>query len=284
MIKKLTGLLKQIYKINAINRNLQTSYKLLYNEHFDSLKNRYSVGKSLNKYSFKAYSQNDEDGIIHEIFERIGTTNKVFIEFGVGHGLESNSYNLLLDNWTGLWIEGSIDSCNLIRSGLKKTLASGKLKLENSFITAENIDALISKYFDKQEIDLLSVDIDGNDYYVLNNIKCVNPRVITIEYNAKLMPHISWVINYKPDFINQGNDYHGASLKFLEVNLGKLGYSLVGCCLAGVNAFFVRTDLLGDKFQEPYTAENHYQPPRYYLSSVSGGHPASYEILEDLCN
>lgn len=242
---------------------------------------RYADPKSLTPFGKKIYSQLDEDGIIIEIFARIGVTNKVFVEFGVGDGLENNSLALMFADWTGLWIEGSLEKCAKIRNGFPKTIKSGQLKLINAFITRDNINELISSAVSDSEIDLLSVDIDGNDYHVLQAITCVKPRVIVIEYNAKFPPPIKYCMQYDSSFVGGQTDNQGASLKFLEVRLAARGYSLVGCSLSGVNAFFVRTDLVGDHFLAPYTAEKHYESARYKLVYASSGHKASYQTLEN---
>jgi len=238
---------------------------------------RYNNKKSLIKFGYKVYSQNDEDGILREIFSRIGTANKTFVEFGIGNGLENNTAALLFDDWHGLWIDASTKSINAINSNLKEIVRCGRLKAVESFITKDNINELISSNIDGSEIDLLSVDIDGNDYHVLRSITCVKPRVIVIEYNAKFAPPLSFCMDYDESHTWKNDDCFGASLKFLENNLD--GYCLVGCSITGVNAFFVRKDLTADYFLEPFTAENHYEPARYYISAFSSGHSASYKTL-----
>jgi hypothetical protein len=95
-----------------------------------------------------------------------------------------------------------------------------------------------------------------------------------IEYNATLAPPLALVVPYAPTRLWDGSNYFGASLEAL-VRLGRAkGYRIVGCTLSGINAFFVREDLCGDHFLEPATAEEHYEPARYYLASLSAGHPA----------
>ena len=240
---------------------------------------RYKDPKSLIAYGNKIYSNGDEDGIIREIFSRIGTSNKTFIEFGIGNGLENNTYALLFSDWNGLWIEASRKSVKAINNNLGNIITCGKLKVINSFITRDNINEIISSNIDGSEIDLLSIDIDGNDYHVLKAISCINPRVIVIEYNAKFTPPISFCMDYDESYTWKGDDCFGASLKYLEENID--GYCLVGCTLNGANAFFVKEDLVVDKFLEPFTAENHYEPARYYLSSFSSGHRATYKTLNN---
>jgi len=265
-----------IESVNSVNKLIELS---IHNE-IERIKNnpRYKDPKSLIPSGSKIYSQNDEDGIIREIFSRIGTSNKKFVEFGIGNGLQNNTIALLFDDWNGLWIDGSTRSIKAINNNLSKIINSGKLKVIKSFITKDNINELIFNNIDSSEIDLLSVDIDGNDYHVLNGLTCIKPRVIVIEYNAKFPPPISFCMDYNESYIWKGDDCFGVSLKFLEENID--GYCLVGCNVTGVNAFFVREDLVADCFFEPFTAENHYEPARYYLSNFSSGHPATYKTLE----
>jgi hypothetical protein len=154
----------------------------------------------LDRYGYKVYSQNDEDGIIHEIFERIGTTNKTFVEFGVENGLECNTHFLLLQGWNGLWIEGSVRNYKEINEHFQRPLAKKRLVAVNSFITAENINQLIQDNGISGDIDLLSIDIDGNDYWVWKAIDCVQPRVVAIEFNAKFPPPVEWVMPYDPEY------------------------------------------------------------------------------------
>ena len=240
---------------------------------------RYDNPKSLMRFGDKVFSQSDEDGIIREIFNRIGTVNKTFIEFGIGNGLENNSLALLFDDWQGLWIDASTRSIEKIQKNFTKVIKNRQLTVIESFITKENINQLIAANFKPEEVDLLSVDIDGNDYHVLEAIACVNPRVIVVEYNAKFSPPMMFCMDYNPEHFWEKDDCFGMSLKFLEVNLAKKDYCLVGCNVSGVNAFFVRQDLVEDKFLEPFTAENHYEPARYYLSGYFAGHPSSYQTL-----
>lgn len=229
--------------------------------------------RALENYGFKVYSQNDEDGIIEEIFERIGTTNKTFIEFGLQDGLESNSHYLLFKGWNGLWIECDSDSYEKICQKFVNVIRTGQLRVLKEFITKDNINDLFVKGDVTGEIDLLSIDIDGNDYYVFDNINVVNPRVIIMEYNGKFPPNCAWKQAYNAEHIWDGSDKHGASLKALEELANKKGYFLVGTNINGCNAFFVRKDLINDSFMQPMTAEYMYNPMRVNLKHKSG-HPS----------
>src|SRR5215813_11132878 len=125
---------------------------------------RYSDAKRLTKYGFKVYSQTDEDGIIEEIFRRIGTTNKSFIEFGVESGIECNTAKLLVEGWNGVWLEGAKEHIPKIVQNFHDFFKDDRLRLSNAMVTAENINALLREKV-SSEIDLLSIDIDGNDYW-----------------------------------------------------------------------------------------------------------------------
>ena len=122
------------------------------------------------------------------------------------------------------------------------------------------------------DIDFLSIDIDYNDYWVWKAIDVVTPRVVAIEYNATLRPPMSLTVPYDPNGAWDGTNFHGASLEALTRLGAAKGYRLVGCGMAGVNAFFVRADLTGDLFLEPATAAEHYEPPRHYLHLLPAGH------------
>lgn len=238
----------------------------------------------LTRFGRKAYSQNDEDGIILEIFRRIGERDRRFVEFGVQTGAECNTALLLMAGWSGLWLEGSGRYVREARRIHRPALDEGRLTVRETMVTAENIDALISEWAGGPgEIDLLSIDIDGNDYWVWQAIETVRPRVVAIEYNAVYPPPVEFVVAYDPAAAWDHTNYHGASLSALEALGARKGYALVGCSLAGANAFFVREDeLTGAKgkarFHAPFTAAEHYEPPRHELAGLPTGHPARFGI------
>lgn len=256
--------------VTQINGELQCG--LCWDEY---TRNRMADPKALEQYGYKVYSQNDEDGIIHEVFRRIGTKSKLFVEFGVQDGLESNCHLLLHYGWKGLWIEGSKEYCEDLKMRFRPVINEGKLVIANEFITKNNINNIIEKNGFSGEIDLLSVDIDGNDYYVWAALDIINPRVVITEYNGKFPPDLEWQQAYNPDHIWDGSDWHGASLKSFEILGREKGYRLVGTNLRGCNAFFVREDLCKDLFLGKGLAEELYNPLRMGLSFVSY-HPSRY--------
>lgn len=236
---------------------------------------KYENPKKLNRYEHKVFSQSGEDGIIAEIFKRIGVTNRIFAEFSPGDGLENNTLYLLTLGWKGCWIERDAKRVDAIMQHMRPKIAEGSLSVQQQVVTAENIESLFATAPLPPEFDLLSIDIDGNDYWVWEKIQRFSPRAVVIEYNAAFPASCDWVMEYNPESAWDGDIYFGASLRALE-RLGKRkGYKLVGCTLAGTNAFFVRDDLAGGHFLEPFTAENHYEPPRYYLTRRRPGHKRS---------
>jgi hypothetical protein len=237
---------------------------------------KYNDRKRLERYGFKVWSQYDEDGIIHEIFNRISLGTRTFVEFGVENGLENNTLKLLLEGWSGLWIEGSESFVSQINAKFRDVMADGRLRVKQAFVDRDNINSLIGAHF-KGEIDLLAIDIDGNDIHILDSIEVVSSRAIIIEYNGKFPPPMNVVQRYNPEHRWKGTDYGGSSLAAITKVAARKGYSLVGCGIVGANAFFVRNDLLGEKFQAPFTPENHYQPARYFLwQTYVSGHPPDW--------
>lgn len=247
------------------------------------LHNLASDPKRLENYGFKVYSQGDEDGIIEEICKRLAITQGKFCEIGVENGLECNSLYLIHKGWIGFWIEGNLHQKEKIDSKFKSILNS-RLKVIYSFVTKENINSLFEQYHIANDIDFLSIDIDGNDIYILESIN-IRPKIICIEYNAKFSNNISKQQVYDPQYQWQGTDYFGASLKAITDVAKNKGYLLVATTITGNNAFFVREDLINDQFSCVGEYEKLYNPPRYWLIPdhfQQIGHPADFGEYVDL--
>lgn len=234
---------------------------------------RYADPKRLTRFEHQVFSQGGEDGALREIFRRIGETDRRFVELGVGDGVENNTAFLLLQGWNGLWLEGSAKNCKAIRASFARELGEGKLKLAEALITRDNAADLALSGMSSPTFDLLSIDVDRNTYHVWEALDVLRPRVVVVEYNALYPGDMHWIAEYDPDKSWNGTTYFGASLKALELLGARLDYNLVGCDIAGANAFFVRNDLCEDKFCAPFTAENHYEPIRYFLHARVGHRP-----------
>lgn len=202
----------------------------------------------LRDVEFQVFSQWGEDGIIQYLIGRTDIPHKTFVEFGVENYKESNTRFLLVNNnWRGLVMDGSKANTDFIRSDLVSW--AHELHAWPVFITRDNINehlsALLAKGFDK-ELGLLSIDVDGNDYWIWEAVNVVSPIIVVMEYNSLYGPDATWAIPYQEDFwrLQKGNTilHYGASLSAL-VSLGeKKGYDFIGCNSAGNNAFFIRSD------------------------------------------
>lgn len=234
---------------------------------------KYKQRKNLNIHEFQVFSQSGQDGIIAEIFRRIGKTNMKFVEFGVGAGggMQNNSMYLLTQDWSGLWIDGSESHFLNIKNKLNHFIANNKLIVENNYVTKDNIESILFKNNIPHEFDLLSVDVDGNDYYIWEAITNFQPRVVVIEYNSYFPSEVSWKVDYDSNRVwDEASIEFGASLKALSNLATTKGYELVACDLTGSDAFFVRKDCALDLFQTPSTPEYLFEPMRYHLIESQG--------------
>ena len=198
---------------------------------------------------FRVFSQFGEDGIIQYLVQRVPMENKVFVEFGVEDYSESNTRFLLVhDNWRGLVMDGGDSHLAFLRrTGLDWR---HDIEAKVAFVDRDNINGLIASAGIRGDIGLLSVDIDGNDYWVLEAIEVVSPRILVAEYNSNFGPEAAVAVPYDPAFergrAHWSNLYWGASLSALDGLARRKGYALVGGNSAGNNAFWVRDDALGE--------------------------------------
>lgn len=182
----------------------------------------------MKQYERKVYSQSGQDGIIEYLFDVIGTTNKFFVEFGAGDGVDlSNTANLRLNKgWTGLLMDWEFSDHKLVKCHK---------------VIPHNIEALLTHYNVPVDFDYLSIDIDGNDYWVWQAIRNWRPRVVSIEVNTNFGPDVSKTIAYNTAHKWDGTTYYGASLGALyKLGISK-GYKLVHL-VDTLDAFFVRQD------------------------------------------
>ena len=255
-------------EVRAASNNINTANVIRLMDFELDRNSRYNDERRLLKFGFQVNSQNAEDGMIHEIFRRIGVGKRIFAEIGISDGTENNTAFLLSQGWTGFWVDG--DKTFLRMIGARPDLQGDCIKSVVSFVTRENVAELFAELGVPDEFDLLSLDIDQNTYYAWEGLSKYRPRAVVVEYNALLPPTIDWKVHYESNRVWNGTSNFGASLKAFELLGRRLGYELVGCDFIGVNAFFVRSDLVGDRFAAPFTAENHYEPPRYALSHRRG--------------
>ena len=204
----------------------------------------------INKYELKIFSQFGEDGIIDFLVKKLDIKSKYFIEFGVEDYSESNTKFLLeARNWSGEIYEAEKKYIDHIRQ--QNFYWRYNLNIKNIFVSKKNINNLVENFLEKNNIDrlgLLSIDIDGVDYWIWKELTITNPEIVIIEYNARLGYGQSIVVPYEENFQrlkkHYSSIYFGASLNALYKLGIEKGYTLVGTNLNGSNAFFVRKDSL----------------------------------------
>jgi len=200
-------------------------------------------GTGLTPFESRYSSQHGEDGVLLEIFRRIGTGPlPFFAEFGVEGGHETNCGYLARGlGWHGLMIEGNPTSA----ATLAKVYADyPNVRTRCEFLTRDNIDGIFRSSGVPVGLDVLSVDVDGNDYWLWEALADFKPRVVVVEYNAALPPPMDWKMKYDEHHRWDGTMRFGASLCALYELGTRLGYSLIGTESSGVNAFFIRNDEL----------------------------------------
>ena len=216
--------------------------------------------ESLLHHAVRRYSQNGEDGMLAELFRRVGPGTRTFVEFGVGDGAQCCTRALAEAGWTGLWIDpGAIAS------------APAGVRTRQAFLTRENVAEVLLENGVSRNVDLLVVDVDGNDYHLLAALLAEGfaPRALVVEYNASVEPGVSWVMPYDPAHRWDLSNRFGASLTALAA-LAR-DHRLVACDAEGVNAFFV-AEALAHAFPCPGDVDAHYMSPKY--CGLAFGHPS----------
>lgn len=199
---------------------------------------------------FSVHSQHEEDGILLYIFALIGTTNKHCVELCAGDGIECNSANLIVHHkWIGLLVDGNDQN---VATGKAFYAAHHNTRIwpptiVRQWVTRGNVNALLSGHGFRGEIDLLSIDVDGVDYWLWDAIDVISPRVVVTEINHLWGPDRSVSVPYSDDFVGgfteHGSDYAGASLAAFVRLARRKGYRLVGTNAYATNAFFIRKDI-----------------------------------------
>lgn len=245
---------------------------------------RKNAASAFHRLEYRVISQHREDGIIDHLLDSVGIKDGLFVEFGFWPD-ECNCLNLVLNrNFSGLFIDGSESNCQRARDAFR-WLGKSSIKIAHSFVTAENINSLISEQGINGEIDILSVDIDGNDYWLWQAINVVNPRIVVVEYNASFGDERAISVPYDPEFVryekHSSGFYHGASLAALNNLAKEKGYQLVGCDFTGVNAFFVRHDLMTDQLQA-MTVKEAYMENRGRVKYKGVSTAQQFEAVKDM--
>ena len=228
---------------------------------------------SICEAEFSVFSQFGEDGIVQYLLNHVPIENKTFIEFGVEDFFESNCRFLMMkDNWQGFVLDGSKQNIKRLQNSYFYWRYD--LKAKQAFISRENVNDLLRESEFDQDLGILSIDLDGVDFFIWEAIDYYKPRILILEYNANFGPDREITVPYRSDFqrtkAHKSNLYWGASLRALEKLSVEKGYCLVGANSTGQNAFFVRKDLIREPLVELGTTKA-FRPSLYRESRDENG-------------
>jgi hypothetical protein len=225
-----------------------------------------NLGKEFpSAFEHQTYSQNGEDGVIQEIFRRVGLSHGTFVEIGTGDGFENNTRLLLELGWKGVWVEGDETSCETARKNLAKFIDSGQLSIINSFVTPENVNRVLKDKHVSKDVDLLSLDIDMHTHHVWEKLEYLNAKFAVVEYNGFFPRSAHWKSKYVEGEAWDGTINMGASLEELTDIGSRKDFRLIGCELTGTNAFFASRVLAEKYFPDLEDTNNLHEPSRHFL-------------------
>lgn len=248
-LKRKQQMEKSISCQKALQTQLMESYRLELDSDLPA--------KALHEIGFSTFSENNEDGVLLYLFSIIGTSGKTSIEIGCGYGSECNTANLLIHhNWKGLLIDGgekqTIRAKRFFSSRIRNK--AGRPVIVNAHVTKENINNIIEENGFSGEVDLISIDIDGVDYWIWNELTVCNPRVVVVEvqsiWGSERPVTVPYHHHFEPDFVDGYGVYSGASLAAFNKLAKRKGYRFVGVEKSGYNAFFLRNDIAQDYLPE----------------------------------
>jgi len=257
------------YKVGATSREIQILLKAHY---------RATPGLCFGDVGFRKISQFEEDGILLYIFSRIGETTRQVVEICAGNGRECMAANLILNHgWQGLLFDGSAANVAEGRDFYRRHAdAMGNPPVfVQAWLSAENINDEIRKHGVSGEVDLFSLDVDGNDYWFWKALDVISPRVCVIETNSAIPSHLALTSPYAPDF-QMKDAFHSASLAAIAKLGREKGYRLIGTNNAGFNAFLMRNDVGQADFPEITVEQAHDKP------GVRRGQAAKWPKRKDL--
>ncbi len=232
---------------------------------------RYGVAdEDLTRSELKVFSQNGEDGVIEAILRRVGISTRTFVEFGAGDGREGNCVFLAhVLGWRGVFVEADAASFGALS---RRYAHSEAVATVNALLEPGTIEQTLLGAGVPAEPDVMSIDVDSNDFYLWKALERIRPRVVVIEYNAAFDPRVPRVQPYSHSGAD-GTVEFGASVAALRALAADKGYRFVHTELAGVNAFFVRSDLAVERFLPEDDVP--IRPPNYYLDDTRMHRPAA---------
>ncbi len=230
--------------------------------------------QSLHEVEFRVFSQWGDDGIIQWLIAQLPNISKRFVEFGVEDYSEANTRFLLVNNnWSGLVMDGAAD--NMARLRRRNWFWRHDLAAVPVFLTRDNVDQLIADWLRENDLGLMHIDVDGNDYWLWEAVHCTNPSLVIMEYNALFGPERAVTVPYTPNFqrhaAHYSGQFFGASLAALAHLAESKGYVLIGSNSAGNNAYFLRRDLINGRMLPRSVAEA-FVEPKFRDSRNASGH------------
>ena len=264
-----------INKLDSI-LNIKKIYDIMIFQ--NHMKNQKNSKNPFNSFGSKSFSQSDEDGLTLEIIKRIGIEKGTFLEFGVGDGTENNSLILLNLDWRGCWVGNEELKIDISKSS--------RLKYLKNWVTVDNISQISKVCLDfvkSKSVDFISMDLDGNDYYLTQKIleNGIKPKLFIVEYNGKFIPPLRFIQKYDEKHHWNNNDYFGSALTSYNDLFESYNYKLI-CCNSwtGANAFFVKQEFLTLFPEVPVQIEELFNPPFYHIREI--GHPVSEKTIEKI--
>ena len=247
------------YGARALAGTVAKGDQILIAQMWRDLAAKSALPRGLDEVGFRAFSQFDEDGILLYLFSVIGTTNRQAIEMAAGVGYESNTANLIINhNFSGLLFEGNKETasqCRQFYATYPDTHWNTPVVVDESWLKAENINQVIGSHGFSGEIDLFSLDVDGMDYWLLESLTVVQPRVIVVEYNGIFDANTALTAAYEPEYAYREGRASGATLAAFDKLCKKKGYRLIGCNRNCLNAFYVKEQLAEDIFPKIEVAD-----------------------------
>src|SRR3989344_1365237 len=243
---RLSYLISTLSYLNQTKKAINNTQLLIARLLIEQIKNK-GVCSSIQEAEFKVYSQFGDDGIIQYLINIINLKiyEKRFVEIGVENYLESNTRFLLINNnWDGLLLDSDTKNTSFIKRD--EIYWKHNITAVCKFITIENIQNILKTHKFDHDLGILSLDIDGNDYWIWRAIKTVRPVIVIIEYNSLYGPNEAVTVPYKSNFDRFREHfsglYWGSSLKALCLLGKEKGYTFIGTDSAGNNAYFIRND------------------------------------------
>jgi hypothetical protein len=274
VLARLEALEVQLKELVSLTRRSLFDERALLLARLAEVDGRLADPLSLSRHQVQMYSQNGEDGMIAEIFRRIGTRDRFFVEVGIETGRECNTRLLLEAGWRGLWIEGDPAAAKEAAAAFQPFLARGSLSIVQGMISPADIEAVLDQAGVPPTFDFLSLDIDQHTHHLWRAVRR-KARVACIEYNAAIPPSLPLEVPWEASRHWDGSNWYGAGLKALELIGAGHGMHLVGCDYAGVNAFFVAAAETAGRFRAPFTAETHFEAAKFTMVAGTGHRAAA---------